>query len=93
MRWWYVYGLSGPDYLHLSESGYAIKGDLAAKALLNTIDAVKRGGARDGLVLAPARDEDPRSVAAWLRSTQPFAARPDLLGGRPAASPAPAKKP
>jgi len=87
---WYAYELAGPDHIHLSSRGYAIKGDLMGQALLNTIKAAD-STAKSGISVAPTREERPGSVSAWLKAAKPTRPRPPIVGastggagGRPA---------
>jgi len=77
---WYAYEMAGPDHIHLSTHGYAIKGDLTAQALLNTIKAVEANSRLDALQVRPMRDESPSSVSAWLKAAKPTRPRPPIVG-------------
>ena len=81
IRTWYVYGLARTDHLHLTSNGYAVKGDLMAQALLNTFDILKRAPSRDSILVSTRREENPRSVSAWLKALKPFETRPDMMSG------------
>ena len=92
---WYAYELAGADHVHLSSRGYAIKGDLMAQALLNTIKALEANPRLDGISVRPMRDENAASVSAWLKATKPSRPRPPLVGAssRTRVVRPPAKKP
>lgn len=79
MRIWYAYGLALPDHVHLSGTGYAIKGELLAQAMLNAVAWQKRNPGDAALWTEAQSPEAPRSVSAWLKAVQPFQRRPDLL--------------
>lgn len=79
MRTWYAYGLAQPDHIHLSSSGYAIKGALLAEAILNSVEFRRQHPNNARLWLAHLAPESPHTVAGWLKSTQPFDSRPDLI--------------
>lgn len=80
MRTWYAYGLALPDHVHLSGTGYALKGDLLARAMLNAVAWRKQNSSSAaGLWTEAQPAEVPRSVSAWLKAVQPFQRRPDLI--------------
>jgi lysophospholipase L1-like esterase len=79
MRTWYAYGLAQPDHVHLSATGYAIKGDLLAQAMLNALNWQKNNPEKTSLWTEAQQAEAPRSVAAWLKALKPFQSRPDLI--------------
>ncbi|PUE12331.1 hypothetical protein B9Z33_01960 [Limnohabitans sp. T6-20] len=79
MRTWYAYGLAQPDHVHLSGTGYAIKGDLLAQAMLNAMSWRKNNPDKTSLWTDAQQAEVPRSVSAWLKALQPFQLRPDLI--------------
>jgi hypothetical protein len=79
MRTWYAYGLALPDHVHLSTTGYALKGDLLARALLNAVAWRKQNPKASTLWMTAQQSEMPRSVSAWLKAVQPFQRRPDLI--------------
>jgi lysophospholipase L1-like esterase len=79
MRTWYAYGLAQPDHVHLSATGYAIKGDLLAQAMLNALNWQKNNPDKSSLWSDAQQAEVPRSVSAWLKALKPFQSRPDLI--------------
>lgn len=79
MRTWYAYGLALPDHVHLSGTGYAIKGDLLAQAMLNAVAWRMKYPEKTSLWMDAQKAEVPRSVSAWLKALQPFQRRPDLI--------------
>lgn len=79
MRTWYAYGLAQPDHVHLSATGYAIKGDLLAQAMLNALNWQKNNPDKSSLWTDAQQGELPRSVSAWLKALKPFQSRPDLI--------------
>ncbi|MGE3651224.1 MAG: hypothetical protein AB7G10_23040, partial [Reyranellaceae bacterium] len=92
---WYAYELAGADHIHLSSHGYAIKGDLMAQALLNTIKAIEANPRLDGISVRAMHDENAASVSAWLKAARPVKPRPPLVGAssRTRVLRPPAKKP
>lgn len=79
MRTWYAYGLAQPDHVHLSGTGYAIKGELLAQAMLNALNWQKNNPEKTSLWSEAQPTEAPRSVSAWLKALKPFQSRPDLI--------------
>jgi len=77
---WYAYEMAGADHIHLSSHGYAIKGDLMAQALLNTIKAVEDRPRLDSIAVRPMREESASSVSAWLKAAKPVRPRPPIFG-------------
>jgi|GEM_PF-1130640 len=79
MRTFYAYGMANPDHIHLSRTGYALKGHLFAQALINTVSASLRGSAMTSQEQPYSGKEHPLSVAAWLKSQTELTRRPDLI--------------
>ncbi len=79
MRTWYAYGLAQPDHVHLSATGYAIKGELLAQAMLHALNWQKNNPEKTSLWSEAQQTEVPRSVSAWLKALKPFQSRPDLI--------------
>ena len=79
MRTWYAYGLAQPDHVHLSATGYAIKGELLAQAMLNALNWQKNNPDKTSLWSDAQQAELPGSVSAWLKALKPFQSRPDLI--------------
>ncbi len=79
MRTWYAYGLAQPDHVHLSATGYSIKRDLLAQAILNALNWQKNNPDKSSLWSDAQQAEVPRSVSAWLKALKPFQSRPDLI--------------
>ena len=79
MRTWYAYGLAQPDHVHLSATGYAIKGELLAQAMLHALNWQKNNPEKTSLWSEAQQAEVPRSVSAWLKALKPFQSRPDLI--------------
>jgi len=82
MRSWYAYGLAQPDHVHLSATGYAIKGELLAQAMLNALNWQKNNPYKNSLWSDAQQAELPGSVSAWLKALKPFQSRPDLIRSR-----------
>ena len=82
MRTWYAYGLAQPDHVHLSATGYAIKGELLAQAMLNALNGQKNNPDKTSLWSDAQQAELPGSVSAWLKALKPFQSRPDLIRAR-----------
>lgn len=91
MRTFYAYGLASPDHIHLSALGYAVKGQLFAQALLNTIAPSDKAPAKAQAPDQQGGRQHPHSVSAWLKSQTLINRKPDLIPakGKP---PTPAKK-
>jgi len=79
MRTWYAYGLAQPDHVHLSATGYAIKGDLLAQAMLNALTWQKNNPNKTSLWVNAQQASVYGSVSAWLKALKPFQSRPDLI--------------
>lgn len=82
IRTWYAYGLAQSDHIHLNTLGYAIKGELFGRALLNSIDWPSKNAASSTPWTDPHRSEISGSVSAWLKATRLFKRRPDLIRSR-----------
>ena len=59
---WVAYGLTGPDHIHLTGLGYAVKGELFAQAILNTLERVKSDPTLKSLEIKTTVATQPHSV-------------------------------
>ena len=82
MNIWTAYGLASPDNIHLTGLGYAVKGELFAQALLNTLGRLKSEPSIKRLELATTATIQPHSVVGWLKEQSPVPRR-DLFYRRP----------
>ena len=82
MNIWTAYGLASPDNIHLTGLGYAVKGELFAQALLNTLGRLKSEPTIKRLELATTATIQPHSVVGWLKEQSPVPRR-DLFYRRP----------
>ncbi|MEI8403028.1 MAG: GDSL-type esterase/lipase family protein, partial [Alcaligenaceae bacterium] len=71
MRIWTAYGLASPDNIHLTGLGYAIKGELFAQALLNTLGRAKNDPSLKALEVTTTATIQPHSVVGWLNELSP----------------------
>lgn len=78
MRTWYAYGLALPDHVHLSGSGYAIKGELLALAMLNAM-AWRQHNPEAASLWRDPMSKGQSTVSDWLKTQHPFQRRPDLI--------------
>ena len=82
MTIWTAYGLASPDNIHLTGLGYAIKGELFAQALLNTLSRFKNDPSLKALEVTTTAALQPHSVVGWLNELSP-APRKNLFYKRP----------
>jgi lysophospholipase L1-like esterase len=82
MTIWTAYGLASPDHSHLTGLGYAVKGELFAQALLNTLGRLKTEPSLKTLEIATTATIQPHSVVGWLKELSPVPRR-DLFYRRP----------
>ena len=82
MTIWTAYGLASPDNIHLTGLGYAVKGELFAQALLNTLGRLKTEPSLKTLEIATTATIQPHSVVGWLKELSPVPRR-DLFYRRP----------
>ncbi len=71
MTIWTAYGLASTDNIHLTGLGYAVKGDLFAQSLLNTLERYKREPAIKSLEIKTTVNIQPHSVVGWLKELSP----------------------
>lgn len=71
MTIWTAYGLASTDNIHLTSLGYAVKGDLFAQSLLNTLERFKREPAIKSLEITTTVNIQPHSVVGWLKELSP----------------------
>ena len=71
MTIWTAYGLSSTDHIHLTGIGYAVKGELLAQSLLNTLERFKREPAIKSLEIKTTANIQPHSVVGWLKELSP----------------------
>jgi hypothetical protein len=71
MTIWTAYGLSSTDNIHLTGIGYAVKGELLAQSLLNTLERFKRESAIKSLEIKTTANIQPHSVVGWLKELSP----------------------
>jgi lysophospholipase L1-like esterase len=67
MTIWTAYGLASPDNIHLTGLGYAVKGELFAQAILNTLDRLRSQPSIKSLEFTTTAVMQPHSVVGWLR--------------------------
>jgi len=79
MRTFFAYGLANLDHIHLSALGYAVKGQLFAQALINTIAPGDRAPLKAEAPDQHDGRQHPYSVSAWLKSQTLLTRRPDLI--------------
>jgi len=71
MTVWTAYGLASPDNIHLTALGYAIKGELFAQALLNSLGRLKSEPSIKTLEVTTTATIQPHSVVGWLKEVSP----------------------
>ena len=71
MTTWTAYGLASVDNIHLTGLGYAVKGDLFAQSLLNTLERFKRNPSIKSLEITTTVSTQPHSVVGWLKELSP----------------------
>jgi lysophospholipase L1-like esterase len=71
MATWVAYGLASPDHIHLTGLGYAVKGELFAQSLLNTLERFKNQPSIKTLEVATTAAIQPHSVVGWLKEVSP----------------------
>ncbi|MFM7007868.1 MAG: GDSL-type esterase/lipase family protein [Betaproteobacteria bacterium] len=71
MTIWTAYGLASTDNIHLTGLGYAVKGDLFAQSLLNTLERIKREPAIKSLEIKTTVNIQPHSLVGWLKELSP----------------------
>ena len=71
MTIWTAYGLASPDNIHLTGLGYAVKGDLLAQSMLNTLGRLKAEPSIKSLEIATTVNMQPHSVVGWLKELSP----------------------
>jgi hypothetical protein len=71
MTIWTAYGLASVDNIHLTGLGYAVKGDLFAQSLLNTLERFKRNPSIKSLEIKTTVNIQPHSVVGWLKELSP----------------------
>ena len=71
MTIWTAYGLASPDNIHLTGLGYAVKGDLLAQSILNTLGRLKAEPSIKSLEVATTVNMQPHSVVGWLKEVSP----------------------
>jgi lysophospholipase L1-like esterase len=71
MTIWTEYGLASPDNIHLTGLGYAVKGELFAQALLNSLERLKNDPSIKTLEVTTTAAMQPHSVVGWLREVAP----------------------
>jgi hypothetical protein len=67
MATWVAYGLTGPDHIHLTGLGHAVKGELFAQAILNTLERVKSDPTLKSIEIKTTVATQPHSVVGWLK--------------------------
>lgn len=82
MTIWTAYGLASPDNIHLTGLGYAVKGELFAQSLLNTLERFKNQPTIKTLEVATTAAVQPHSVVGWLKEVSPTP-RKGLFNRRP----------
>jgi len=75
MATWVAYGLASPDHVHLTGLGYAVKGELFAQSLLNTLERFKNQPNIKTLEVATTAAIQPHSVVGWLKELSPTPSR------------------
>ena len=71
MTTWTAYGLASPDNIHLTGLGYAVKGELFAQALLNSLGRLKSDPSIKTLEITTTATIQPHSVVGWLKEVSP----------------------
>lgn len=71
MATWVAYGLASPDHIHLTGLGYAVKGELFAQSLLNTLERFKNQPSIKTLEVTTTAAVQPHSVVGWLKEVSP----------------------
>jgi len=71
MTIWTAYGLASPDNIHLTGLGYAVKGELFAQSLLNTLERFKNQPSIKTLEVTTTAAVQPHSVVGWLKEVSP----------------------
>jgi lysophospholipase L1-like esterase len=71
MTTWTAYGLASPDNIHLTGLGYAVKGELFAQALLNSLGRLKSEPSIKTLEVTTTATIQPHSVVGWLKEMSP----------------------
>jgi lysophospholipase L1-like esterase len=71
MTTWTAYGLASPDNIHLTGLGYAVKGELFAQALLNSLGRLKSEPSIKTLEVTTTATIQPHSVVGWLKEVSP----------------------
>jgi len=82
MTIWTEYGLASPDNIHLTGLGYAVKGELFAQSLLNTLSRFKNEPSIKTLEISTTVSLQPHSVVGWLKEVSPLP-RKGLFNRRP----------
>jgi len=81
MSTWVAYGL-GADNIHLTRTGYAIKGELFAQSILNTSTLFKKDPSLAQLSIPITLQQQAHTVASWLKEQSPLP-RKDLFRKKP----------
>ena len=71
MTIWTAYGLASPDNIHLTGLGYAVKGELFAQSLLNTLGRFKNEPSIKTLEVTSTAAVQAHSVVGWLKELSP----------------------
>jgi lysophospholipase L1-like esterase len=71
MTIWTSYGLASPDNIHLTGLGYAVKGELLAQSLLNTLGRFKAEPSIKTLEVTSTAAIQAHSVVGWLKELSP----------------------
>ena len=71
MTIWTAYGLASPDNIHLTGLGYAVKGELLAQSLLNTLGRFKAEPSIKTLEVTSTAAMQAHSVVGWLKELSP----------------------
>jgi lysophospholipase L1-like esterase len=82
MTTWTAYGLASPDNIHLTGLGYAVKGELFAQSILNTLGRLQNDPSIKTLEIVTTAATQPHSVVGWLKEVSP-APRKGLFTRRP----------
>jgi lysophospholipase L1-like esterase len=71
MTIWTAYGLASPDNIHLTGLGYAVKGELFAQSILNTLGRLQKDPSIKTLEVTTTAAIQPHSVVGWLKEVSP----------------------
>jgi lysophospholipase L1-like esterase len=82
MTTWTAYGLASPDNIHLTGLGYAVKGELFAQSILNTLGRLQKDPSIKTLEVTTTAAIQPHSVVGWLKEVSP-APRKGMFTRRP----------